>query len=311
MQQRRLGRTGLHISELALGTVELGLDYGIPDGRHTRPDEASAARLLNTALDRGINFIDTARAYGESEGVIGRALAHRRSEYVLVTKANLPRTGSIAPANVRNLMRASIATSLRELHTDHVDVLMFHSAPWDWHLRDEVLAAFAEARAAGQARFIGASVYGAAGALDALREGDWDCLQIACNALDREMEADVLPLARQLDVGIIARSVLLKGVLSARAAHLPQPLAPLKHAAEALATLAGVSVHALPALAYRYVLGLAGVSAVLIGTAHQEELAACIGYVQQTPLTPELMAAMRDIVVTQPALLNPSNWPAM
>ena len=75
MNYRRLGRTGLQVSEISLGTVELGLDYGVPvAGEHLRPSEENAARLLNRALDIGVNFIDTARGYGISEEVIGRAL---------------------------------------------------------------------------------------------------------------------------------------------------------------------------------------------------------------------------------------------
>ena len=87
MNYRRLGRTGLRVSEIGLGTVELGLDYGVPvAGEHLRPPEEHAARLLNRALDLGVNFIDTARAYGASEEIIGRALKGRRNEYILASK---------------------------------------------------------------------------------------------------------------------------------------------------------------------------------------------------------------------------------
>ena len=80
-------KTGFTISEISLGTVEIGMPYGIPEnGNFLAPDETSAVRLLNDALDRGINFIDTARAYGESEAIIGRALHNRRQEYVLASK---------------------------------------------------------------------------------------------------------------------------------------------------------------------------------------------------------------------------------
>lgn len=87
MNYRRLGRTNLQVSEISLGTVELGMDYGIPvQGEQRRPSEADAARTLNCALDLGVNLIDTARAYGNSEAIIGRALKSRRNEYILATK---------------------------------------------------------------------------------------------------------------------------------------------------------------------------------------------------------------------------------
>ena len=97
MNYRRLGRTGLQVSEIGLGTVELGLDYGVPvAGEHLRPPEEHAARLLNQALDLGVNFIDTARAYGASEEIIGRALKGRRERVYPGQQAGAdPRRGPV------------------------------------------------------------------------------------------------------------------------------------------------------------------------------------------------------------------------
>ncbi|HIQ05259.1 MAG TPA: hypothetical protein EYH31_06125 [Anaerolineae bacterium] len=87
MRYRPLGRTGLQVSEIGPGTVELGVEYGIPiPGLPRRPTEADAIRLVHRALDLGINFIDTARAYGESEAVLGKVLQGRRHRVILVTK---------------------------------------------------------------------------------------------------------------------------------------------------------------------------------------------------------------------------------
>ncbi|MCB9161239.1 MAG: aldo/keto reductase [Caldilineaceae bacterium] len=87
MDYRTLGRTGLRVSALALGTVELGLDYGIhAPGQVGRPTEDEAIRLVHAALDAGINFVDT-RAYGESRAHLGRALAGRRHDVVLATRS--------------------------------------------------------------------------------------------------------------------------------------------------------------------------------------------------------------------------------
>ena len=87
MRYRQLGRTGFKVSEISLGTVEIGMPYGIAvNGVIPVPDETVANRLLHDALDRGINFIDTARAYGGSEAIIGRALRRRRKEYILASK---------------------------------------------------------------------------------------------------------------------------------------------------------------------------------------------------------------------------------
>src|SRR4051812_1623147 len=87
MRYRPLGRTGLNVSEISLGTVEIGLDYGLSaDGQAHRPQEPEVAQLLNRALDLGVNFLDTARAYGESEALIGRILRDRKHDFLLCSK---------------------------------------------------------------------------------------------------------------------------------------------------------------------------------------------------------------------------------
>lgn len=262
MNRRRLGRTGLMVSEISLGTVELGMDYGInPVGGEARPDQEEAARLLGRALDFGVNYIDTARAYGESETAIGKAIAHRRGEFVLASKA--------IPAEP-DKMRASVEQSLRELRTEVIDVMMLHSAPTGVLTQGEALGVLAEFRDKGLVRFIGASVYGEEAALAAIASGECDCLQIAYSAIDRRPEARVLPAALEADVGIVVRSVLLKGALTHRFEQLPDDLASLKQAVrERMAACGGMS---LPEFAYRYVLGHAGAHTALVGTRHVSEL---------------------------------------
>ncbi len=237
MELRTLGRTGLLVSGISLGTVEIGLDYGIgPDGQARRPPESDAHRLLHRALDLGVNFIDTARAYGESEAIIGRSIRDRRHEYVLCSKV-------LAYANesgqaLRHKVTESVDTSLRELATDTIDIMMIHSAPTDVLQRGDLLAVLQDLKQAGKFRFIGASVYGEQAARHAIESGGFDCLQVAYSALDRRPEDCVWPQALQCDVGIVARSVLLKGVLTPRHRYLPEQLSILREAADQLGELA-------------------------------------------------------------------------
>ena len=227
MNYRRLGRTGLQVSEIGLGTVELGLDYGVPvAGEHLRPPEEHAARLLNQALDLGVNFIDTARAYGASEEIIGRALKGRRGEYILASKLAPIREEGQSDGELAEQVKASIAESLRMLQTDVIDLLQLHWAPVD------VIA-----KRSGAGRGPGGPT-GRSGAVHrrvdlrrggaarrACRGGGYDTLQVAYNLADRTLEEQVLPLAQQQGVGIIVRSVLLRGVLTHRYALLPDQLA--------------------------------------------------------------------------------------
>lgn len=307
MNYRLLGRTGLRISEISLGTVELGLDYGVPvAGEHLRPPVEEASRLLNRALDLGVNFIDTARVYGASEEIIGRALKTRRDEYILCTKVTAPPAGQSAAEHVRS----SIAESLRLLHTDHVDVLKIHSASVEDIHRGEIIAAMLDAQRAGQVRFVGASAYDEEAPRLALEDGRYDCLQIAYSAIDRRLEQRILPLAQQKGVGIVVRSVLLRGVLTHRHTLLPPQLAELKAAIAALNELVGGETASLPELAYRYVLAHPAVSTALVGTARSGELDAAVEFGSRPPLSAELIAHIRRIIVGDEDQLHPGKWPA-
>ncbi len=307
MNLRRLGNTDLDVSELGLGAVEIGMDYGIPaSGDNVRPAEQDAIRLLNEALDLGLTFIDTARAYGTSEELIGKALKHRRKEYVLATKLSPIRTEDLSNSGLRDRVRASVAESLRNLQTDWIDLLLIHSAPTGVIESSDALLNFMnELRQEGSVRYVGASVYEEAGPA-ALRRGRFDCLQIAYSAFGRTPEALTLPLAARTGVGIVARSVLLKGALTTRYRDLPDHLAELRFAAAAMQDLAREAGITLPELAYRYVLESDVVS--LCGTARLEELKSAVEYVERGRLSAELVAQIRRIEIADRRLLNPGNW---
>jgi len=311
MNYRRLGRTNLQVSEIGLGTVELGLDYGVPvAGEHLRPPEEHAARLLNRALDLGVNFIDTACAYGVSEEVIGRALKGRRNEYILATKLAPIREEGQPDQELREQVKASIAESLRMLQTDVIDLLQLHYAPVDVVRSGRVLAAAREAQRAGYVRFIGASTYGEEVPLAVLEDGGYDTLQVAYNLADRTLEEQVLPRAQRQGVGVIVRSVLLRGVLSHRYRFLPAALEDLKAAIERLAELADAEASSLPEMAYRFVLGHPAVATALVGTARDEELEAALAFAGRGMLAPTLVARIREITVSDRAQLDPSTWPS-
>lgn len=307
MRLRRLGGTSLHASEIALGTVELGLDYGIPGhGEHLRPTEPDAIRLLNEALDLGVNFIDTARVYGNSEEIIGKALKHRRGEYILATKIGPFDTRDLETPALRDRVWKSVKTSMRMLKTDYLDLLMIHSASVEIIRRaDELLEALHEMRQQGKVRYVGASVYEDAGP-EALRRSEFECLQIPYNALDRVAEKTILPAALEKGVGIVVRSVLLKGAITSRYRELPDELAELKAASASLERLAETAGMPLPEMAFRYVLSSDLIA--LCGTARRQELKSAIEAANRGPLDAELIVQIKKIDVVDRRLLNPGNW---
>ncbi|MDA1311919.1 MAG: aldo/keto reductase [Acidobacteria bacterium] len=307
LNKRRLGRTGLEVSEISLGCVEIGIEYGIPvAGEPRRPAEAEAERLLHTALDLGINHLDTARAYGDSEAIIGRVLSGRREEFILTTKIPVHKQQDLPTADLKQHCRESLETSLRALRTDRIDVLLLHTAGPEILKREDLGELLSEA-GAGRVRSFGASVYGLESARVAIASEWCECVQIAYSILDRRPAVDVLDLAGARDVGVVARSVLLKGALTWRYRNLPDELEPLRQAVEEVAEIAG-GVQALPELAYRYVLSDRGIQTALVGASSAEEVEQAVAFAARGPLDDDQLARIRAITLADPAVLDPSSW---
>jgi aryl-alcohol dehydrogenase-like predicted oxidoreductase len=311
MRYRRLGRTGFNVSEISLGTVEIGMPYGIAqNGESAPPDEAEASKLLHCALDLGVNLIDTARVYGESEAIIGRALRDRRDEFVLVSKVLSYQNQGLDSAALRDRITSSVHQSLSLLQTDFVDVMMIHSAAIEVIERGEALSTLHELKQQGHIRAVGASVYGEEAALAAIADGGYDCLQVAYSILDRRPEPRVFQAAERSNVGLIARSVLLKGALTERSRLLPDSLSNLKTAVDRMRALALREKISLPELAYRYVLSQPLPETALVGAASSEELRQVTGFAGRGPLPGGLIDEIRAAPMPEAFYLNPANWPA-
>lgn len=197
MERRRLGGTDMVVSVLGFGGSEIG---------YQRASARTVARLLGSALDAGLNLIDTAECYEDSEALIGPALGARRRECYLLTKCGHPHgwgRGDWRPAS----LLASIERSLRRLATDHVDVIQLHSPSLDVLRRGDAIAALEQARDRGWARYIGYSGDGQA-ARHAVECGRFDTLQTSVSIADQEALDLTLPLARARGMGVIAKRPL-------------------------------------------------------------------------------------------------------
>jgi len=310
---RTLGRTGLRVSALGLGTVELGLDYGIgTPGEYGRPSEAAAIRLVHAALDAGINFVDTARAYGESERVLGVALAKRRDDVVLATKVDPrhPDGGVWEGGAMRRFMQESLESSLRLLRTDHIDIWMIHSIDAALLRQREIIAeVFADARRRGWIGWTGASFYGATLPEEALGYDLFDVMQVTYSVLDQRLDERVFPLATERDVGVVVRSILLKGALTERAEHLPQRLAPLRTRSRQFRTLLAATTDGMTPAQGAIAFGLANshIDTVLVGVRTEAELSEDIAAVDMQLTTQEL-STLQALGVNDESLLDPSTW---
>ena len=292
-----------------MGCVEIGLDYGIAaEGAPRRPSEGEAKRILHTSLDLGVNHLDTARAYGESEAIIGRALKDRRDEFVLTTKIPVQTQARLSTDELREHCRSSLEASLEALQTDRIDIALLHTSGPEILRRSDVPKILSE-ECGKHVRFFGASVYGTESARVAIDSGWCDCVQISYSMLDRRPEADVLERARKKDVGVVARSVLLKGALTRRCENLPEGMEALREAVGEAAQHSPKGLDGLPELAYRYVLSDERVHTALVGASYVEEVEQAVRFVAAGPLSSHQMYDIQQMVISEEKLLNPGNWP--
>ena len=194
MERRRLGKTDMDVSVLGFGGSEIGYE---------RAGARTVARLLGTALDAGLNVIDTAECYEDSEKLIGAALEARRDEIYLLTKCGHPRGYGRGDWRAASLL-SSIERSLDRLRTDRLDLIQLHSCELSDLRKGEAITALERARERGLTRYIGYSGDGEA-ARFAVECGRFDTLQTSVSIADQEAIDLTLPLARERGMGVIVK----------------------------------------------------------------------------------------------------------
>ena len=300
------------VSEVAFGGVEIGMPYGI--GVESAADmlpEAEAINLLRTALDAGINFFDTARMYGLSEERMGNAFQGRRSEVVLCTKCGHIRDSSgQLPAEVQ--LRDRIGTSLREsmaaLQTDYVDVFMLHQTDPELVANETVARIFSDLKRAGTIRATGVSTYSVADSQTAIESGTWDVVQLPFNLMDQR-QAVLFERAQARGVGIVVRSVLMKGLLSGRGENLHPALRDVEaHLATSYRDLFTTDCPDLATFATKFALSYPQVASVLVGMDKLTYLYQAIATADGNYLTSEHREQAQNRAYPEPEFLNLPHW---
>ncbi len=197
MERRRFGQTDMVVSVLGFGGAEIGYD---------RTSQRAVTHLLAGALDAGLNVIDTAECYVDSEELIGNAVGDRRQDFHLFTKCGHPNSWEREDWRPASLL-ASIERSLQRLRTDHVDLIQLHSCSLAELRRGHAIEALEQARARGLARYVGYSGDGEA-ARYAVECGRFDALQTSVSIADQEAIELTLPLARERGLGVVAKRPL-------------------------------------------------------------------------------------------------------
>ncbi|WP_328584667.1 aldo/keto reductase [Streptomyces sp. NBC_00370] len=215
MQYRTLGRTGIKVSPYALGTLMFATTIG-------NPDADDSARIIHKALDAGINFIDTADAYGDSEEVVGKALKGRRDNVVLTTKVSRPMGDDPNQQGTsRRWIVTAVENSLRRLRTDHLDLYQIHRPDPATDV-EETLSALTDLIRSGKVRAIGASGMPASGIVEAQWVAERRGLerfrteQPPYSLLNRAAEREVLPVAQRYGMGTLVWGPFAQGLLTGR-----------------------------------------------------------------------------------------------
>jgi aryl-alcohol dehydrogenase-like predicted oxidoreductase len=224
MKHRSLGRTGLEVSEICLGTMTFGVQC----------DEAASLAILDRAAEGGVDFLDTADCYpvplsletaGRTEEILGRWLQGKRDRFVLATKCFFPMgPGPNDRGSSRRHIIAALDASLRRLETDWIDLYQVHAFDPETPL-EETLRALDDVVRAGKVRYAGCSNFLAWELSEALAVSEreravrFDCTQPRYNLLHRDIEQDLLPLCRQRGVGVIVFNPLAGGLLTGK--HAP------------------------------------------------------------------------------------------
>jgi aryl-alcohol dehydrogenase-like predicted oxidoreductase len=213
MKYRELGQTGLRVSAIGLGTM-------VHAGHFGAMKDSESLSAIETALDLGVNFIDTSDAYGAgySETLLGNALKGKRDKVILATKGGNVMVGPnrgkriFDPEYISRVMDES----LQRLQTDYIDLYQLHNPTVDVIERGEVWQMLERAKQAGKIRHYGVSINTMEEGIAAVKDGRAEAIQVEYNLLAQEPREKIFPLAEQANVGIIARVPLKRGILTGK-----------------------------------------------------------------------------------------------
>ncbi len=311
MGKRALGNTGLNVSEIAFGGVEIGLPYGL--GVHSEAEmlqEKDAIKLLRLSLDQGIDFYDTARMYGQSERLIGKAFGSYRDQVIICSKCRHFRQADGTLPNskyIPAIIQLSLEESLKALKTDYLDVFMLHQADVEILRHDAVMDTFLNLKASGKVRSIGASTYTVEESSLAIESGVWQVVQVPFNLMDQR-QYPLFDQAYRQGVGVVIRSVLLKGLLSDRGKNLPEPLAAVEQHIQKFIGLSEEKQLDLPSLAIKFALGFKEVSSVLVGIDKESYLLHALAAGNGKYLNPEELEKAKGLAFPNPEFINLPLW---
>jgi aryl-alcohol dehydrogenase-like predicted oxidoreductase len=212
MKYRTLGKTGFKVSEVSLGTWQVGGRWGDPFS------DANAEEIINRAIDLGINFIDTADVYsnGQSEAAVARVVKARKEEVFIATKCGRRINPHVSEGYTVEALQGFVEDSLRNMGLETIDLIQLHCPPTEVYYRPEIFALFDRLQQQGKIRNLGVSVEKIEEAIKAIEYPNVTTVQIIFNMFRQRPAELFFSLAKQKNVGIIVRVPLASGLLSGK-----------------------------------------------------------------------------------------------
>jgi aryl-alcohol dehydrogenase-like predicted oxidoreductase len=292
MRKTTFGRTGLQVSPLGFGAAPIGF---------LKTEQEQVARILNTLLDAGVNLIDTAAMYQGSEALIGNAVGHRRAEYVLVSKCGTKVPDIDAPPWSADLVTRTVDRALRNLKTDHLDVMLLHSCDQPTLEIGEALGALVKARDAGKIRHAGYSGDNEAVAYAASLP-EVAVIETSINIADQHNIDVALPVARKNNIGVLIKRPIAnagwkdisqqQGLYQTYAKIYTDRLRQMNLNPAKLG-FDGPPESIWPELALRFTLSQPGVHTAIIGTTNPENARRNIASAEKGPLPADVIGQIR------------------
>jgi aryl-alcohol dehydrogenase-like predicted oxidoreductase len=212
MKYRTLGKTGFEISEVSLGTWQVGGRWGDPFS------DENAEAIINRAIDLGVNFIDTADGYGggQSEAAVGRVVRARSERVYVATKCGRKISPHVNEGYTPEVLEGFVNDSLRNLGMETIDLIQLHCPPTEVYYRPEIFALFDRLKQAGKIRNLGVSVEKVEEAIKAIEYPNVTTVQIIFNMFRHRPSELLFSLAKERDIGVIVRVPLASGLLSGK-----------------------------------------------------------------------------------------------
>ena len=298
----------LRLSKLMLGTVQLGMPYGIAN-KTGQPNYNDVVKIIAAAIDGGTNCFDTAASYGTSEEILGCVLKELgiADDVTVVTKVRALTPEELADrSHAVMVIKQSIELSRRRLKLDCLPIVLFHR-----EADAEFIDVLAGLKDEGKLSHVGVSCDNSPGpALEFVTSGRASALQLPANILDhRHLRSGVLEQAKSRSIAIFARSVYLQGLLVMAEGQIPSELAEIIPALRTLQAIADVAGMPLKELALRYLLSQTGITSVLAGVETAQQVIDNLNMFSRGPLPEEVLSAigLASIQISE-TLLTPSMW---